>query len=112
MRYSDFDDAIDLHNAVPQGLSFSTMTTDLREAERFMSASGSDCGVANVNMGPSAPRLAVRSAARRTPATDENRVRMRGSSICGGQRTRSIIRTGCRSRKASSSISMREEGIR
>lgn len=57
MIYEDLDAAIELHNAVPQGLSSSIFTTDLREAERFLSASGSDCGVANVNIGPSGAEI-------------------------------------------------------
>jgi len=57
MVYEDFDAAMALHNAVPQGLSSSIFTTDLREAERFLSAAGSDCGVANVNIGPSGAEI-------------------------------------------------------
>ena len=57
MTYEDFDDAMRLHNEVPQGLSSSIFTTDLREAERFLSAAGSDCGVVNVNIGPSGAEI-------------------------------------------------------
>ena len=57
LRYGDLDEAIALNNAVPQGLSSSIFTTDLREAERFMSAAGSDCGIANVNIGPSGAEI-------------------------------------------------------
>jgi aldehyde dehydrogenase (NAD+) len=57
MRYRDFDDALMLHNGVPQGLSSSIFTTDLREAERFLSDEGSDCGIANVNIGPSGAEI-------------------------------------------------------
>ncbi|MGB7362950.1 MAG: aldehyde dehydrogenase family protein [Rhodococcus sp. (in: high G+C Gram-positive bacteria)] len=57
MTYTDLDDAIAVHNEVPQGLSSSIFTTDLREAERFLSASGSDCGIANVNIGPSGAEI-------------------------------------------------------
>ena len=57
LRYRDFDEAIAINNAVPQGLSSSIFTTDLREAERFMSAAGSDCGIANVNIGPSGAEI-------------------------------------------------------
>jgi aldehyde dehydrogenase (NAD+) len=53
MRYSDFEQAIALHNAVPQGLSSAIFTRDLIEAETFLSVRGSDCGIANVNIGPS-----------------------------------------------------------
>ena len=57
VRYSTLDEAIALNNAVPQGLSSSIFTTDLREAERFISAAGSDCGIANVNIGPSGAEI-------------------------------------------------------
>jgi len=57
LRYRDFDEALALNNAVPQGLSSSIFTNDLREAERFVSAAGSDCGIANVNIGPSGAEI-------------------------------------------------------
>ena len=53
MPFADIDQAIALNNAVPQGLSSSLFTNDLRHAERFLSAVGSDCGIANVNLGTS-----------------------------------------------------------
>jgi aldehyde dehydrogenase (NAD+) len=57
MRYRELPDAIRLHNAVSQGLSSSIFTNDLREAELFLSARGSDCGIANVNIGPSGAEI-------------------------------------------------------
>jgi aldehyde dehydrogenase (NAD+) len=57
LRHADLDAALHLHNAVPQGLSSSIFTTDLREAEVFLSAAGSDCGIANVNIGPSGAEI-------------------------------------------------------
>ena len=57
MRYADLDDAIARHNAVAQGLSSAIFTTDLREAEYFLSAAGSDCGIANVNIGTSGAEI-------------------------------------------------------
>ncbi|MGH6871840.1 MAG: L-piperidine-6-carboxylate dehydrogenase [Rhizomicrobium sp.] len=57
MRYEKFADALALHNAVPQGLSSCIFTTDMQEAERFIAASGSDCGIANVNIGPSGAEI-------------------------------------------------------
>jgi len=57
MRYENFDDAIRLNNAVPQGLSSAVFTNDVREAEAFMSATGSDCGLANVNIGTSGAEI-------------------------------------------------------
>ena len=55
--YSDFQQALQLNNAVPQGLSSCVFTNDVREAEQFMSATGSDCGIANVNIGPSGAEI-------------------------------------------------------
>ncbi|MFI5410022.1 aldehyde dehydrogenase family protein [Kaistia sp. UC242_56] len=57
MRYSEFEEALELHNDVPQGLSSSIFTNDLREAETFLSVRGSDCGIANVNIGPSGAEI-------------------------------------------------------
>ncbi len=53
MKYTDFDDALALHNEVPQGLASSIFSTNMREVEKFLSVLGSDCGIANVNIGPS-----------------------------------------------------------
>ncbi len=57
LKYRDIDEAIALQNGVPQGLSSSIFATDMREIERFLSARGSDCGIANVNMGPSGAEI-------------------------------------------------------
>ena len=57
MKYSDFDQALALHNDVRQGLSSSIFSTDLHEAEKFLSVVGSDCGIANVNIGPSGAEI-------------------------------------------------------
>jgi aldehyde dehydrogenase (NAD+) len=57
LTYSDLDEAIAIHNDVPQGLASSIFTNDVREAERFMAANGSDCGIANVNIGPSGAEI-------------------------------------------------------
>lgn len=57
MRYNDLDQAIALQNAVGAGLSSSIFSTDVRECERFLSASGSDCGIANVNIGTSGAEI-------------------------------------------------------
>lgn len=57
MRYQNFDEVVALHNAAPQGLSSSIFTLDLREAELFLSAAGSDCGIVNVNIGPSGAEI-------------------------------------------------------
>ncbi|MDR7223949.1 aldehyde dehydrogenase family protein [Aminobacter aminovorans] len=57
MKYSDFDQVLELHNAVGAGLSSSIFTLDLQEAERFLSVEGSDCGIANVNIGTSGAEI-------------------------------------------------------
>ena len=55
--YKTFEEAISIHNDVPQGLASSIMTSDMSEAERFCSAAGSDCGIINVNVGPSGAEI-------------------------------------------------------
>jgi aldehyde dehydrogenase (NAD+) len=57
MTWSDFDEAVIMQNAVPQGLSSCVFTDSVREAESFLSAWGSDCGIANVNIGPSGAEI-------------------------------------------------------
>ncbi|MER9015557.1 aldehyde dehydrogenase family protein [Mesorhizobium sp. M0898] len=57
MKYSDFDTALEEHNAVGAGLSSSIFTRDLQESERFLSVDGSDCGIANVNIGTSGAEI-------------------------------------------------------
>jgi aldehyde dehydrogenase (NAD+) len=57
MKYRELDEAIELQNDVPQGLSSSIFTLNVREAERFLSAAGSDCGIANVNIGTSGAEI-------------------------------------------------------
>jgi aldehyde dehydrogenase (NAD+) len=57
MKYNTLEEAITLQNGVPQGLSSSIMTLNLREAEQFLSATGSDCGIANVNIGTSGAEI-------------------------------------------------------
>jgi aldehyde dehydrogenase (NAD+) len=57
MKYRELEEAIALQNDVPQGLSSSIFTLNVREAERFLSAAGSDCGIANVNIGTSGAEI-------------------------------------------------------
>jgi aldehyde dehydrogenase (NAD+) len=57
LTYDTLEEAIELNNAVPQGLSSAIFTTDQREAELFMSVAGSDCGIANVNIGTSGAEI-------------------------------------------------------
>lgn len=57
LKYKGFEEAIAIQNGVPQGLSSSIMTLNLREAEQFLSSAGSDCGIANVNIGTSGAEI-------------------------------------------------------
>lgn len=57
MKYNTMEEAISMHNGVPQGLSSAIMTLNMREAEAFLSAAGSDCGIANVNIGTSGAEI-------------------------------------------------------
>ncbi len=57
LRYDTFDEALAIHNNVPQGLASAIFTSDVREAELFCSAGGSDCGIANVNIGTSGAEI-------------------------------------------------------
>jgi aldehyde dehydrogenase (NAD+) len=57
MKYRELDDAIRMHNAVPQGLASAILTNDVREAERFCAPDGSDCGIVNVNIGTSGAEI-------------------------------------------------------
>jgi aldehyde dehydrogenase (NAD+) len=57
LKYASFDEAIALQNGVPQGLSSAIFSNDLREAEAFLAAGGSDCGIANVNIGTSGAEI-------------------------------------------------------
>jgi aldehyde dehydrogenase (NAD+) len=57
MKYSDFDKVLEAHNEVGAGLSSSIFTLNMQEAERFLAADGSDCGIANVNIGTSGAEI-------------------------------------------------------
>ena len=57
MKYSDIEEAIEIQNNVKQGLSSAIMTNNLQEAEKFLSETGSDCGIANVNIGTSGAEI-------------------------------------------------------
>ena len=57
IKYSTIEEAIEMQNAVPQGLSSAIMTTNIRESELFLSHGGSDCGIANVNIGTSGAEI-------------------------------------------------------
>ena len=57
LKYETFEEAVEIHNNVPQGLASAIMTSDVREAERFCSPAGSDCGIVNVNIGTSGAEI-------------------------------------------------------
>ena len=57
MSFSDLDEGIAIHNDVPQGLSSAIFTMNMRNAERFLASVGSDCGIANVNIGTSGAEI-------------------------------------------------------
>jgi aldehyde dehydrogenase (NAD+) len=57
LKFSNFDEALDINNAVGAGLSSSVFTLNIREAEAFLGAAGSDCGIANVNIGTSGAEI-------------------------------------------------------
>ena len=56
-EFDSLDEAIEMHNAVPQGLSSAIFTLNMRSAEKFLSVAGSDCGIANVNIGTSGAEI-------------------------------------------------------
>ena len=95
LRYRDFDEAIALHNAVPQGLSSSIFTTDLREAELFLSAAGSDCGIANVNIGPSGAEIGGAFGGEKETGGGRESGSDAGAPTCGVRPTRSITGGTC-----------------
>jgi aldehyde dehydrogenase (NAD+) len=81
LRYSELSEALALNNAVVQGLSSSIFTNDLKEAELFLSAAGSDCGIANVNIGPSGAEIGgAFGGEKETGGSDSWRVYMRRST--------------------------------
>ena len=79
MKYKTLEEAIAMQNDVPQGLSSAIMTQNLREAELFLSHAGSDCGIANVNIGHPVQKLAEHSVEKKKPEAEENPDRMRGN---------------------------------
>jgi len=88
LEYEEFQDALALHNDVPQGLSSAIFTESMRKAEEFVSAKGSDCGIANVNIGTSGAEIGGAFGARRRRAAGVSRGPTRGRSTCAGRRTR------------------------
>lgn len=85
MSYRTLDDAIALQNGVPQGLSSCIFTRDLQESERFLSATGSDCGIANVNIGPSGAEIGGAFGGEKETGAGASPARIPGKRICAGR---------------------------
>lgn len=85
MKYTALEEAIYMQNNVPQGLSSAIMTLNMREAELFLSAVGSDCGIANVNIGTSGAEIGVHLEAKKKRVEAEKAVVMLGKPICAGK---------------------------
>ncbi len=86
----DLDEALQLHNDVPQGLASSIFTNDLREAEQFLSAEGSDCGIANVNIGPSGAEIGGAFGGEKETGGGREAAPMFGKPTCAAPPTPSI----------------------
>ena len=86
MKYKTIEEAIAIQNGVPQGLSSAIMTLNMREAEQFLSHAGSDCGIANVNIGTSAAQKSAELlVVKKKPAADGKVAVMPGKPICAGK---------------------------
>ena len=96
-----------MHNGVPQGLSSSIFTIDVREAETFVSAVGSDCGIANVNIGPSGAEIGGAFGGEKETGGGRESGSDAWTPTCVVPRTRSTTRPSSRSPKASSSAEPR-----
>ena len=101
MMYWSFEEAVELHNSVPQGLASSIFTQDQREAERFLAADGSDCGIVNVNIGTSGAEIGGAFGGEKTTGGGrESGLGRMASSTCVVRPTRSTTRTSCHWRRA------------
>jgi len=104
-RYRTIEDAIAGNNGVAQGLSSSLITQNLSEAELFLSAEGSDCGIANINIGPSGAEIGGAFGGEKETGGGRESARTPGRRTCGARRRPSTTPRRCRSRRASSSTS-------
>jgi len=99
LEYDTMEDAMGIHNDVPQGLSSAIFTDSMRTVETFLSSRGSDCGIANVNIGTSGAEIGgAFGGEKETGSLD----RMPGRPICAGRRIPSTGPMSCRWRRASS----------
>ena len=85
-EFDSLDEVIQWHNDVPQGLSSAMFTTNVISAETFLSARGSDCGIANINIGTSGAEIGGALGERKTRAEAGNRAAIHGRHICVGRR--------------------------
>ena len=111
MPYASLDEAISLHNNVPQGLSSAIFTLNMRHAERFLSATGSDCGIANVNIGTSGAEIGGAFGGEKRPVGGGRPARTPGRPTCGARPAPAIGGPSCRWRKGSNSRSHEKLGM-
>ncbi len=83
--YEKLDDAIQIQNDVPQGLSSALFSTDMRETEKFLSVQGSDCGIANINIGTSGAEICGAFGGEKIPVAAEKVVQTPGNHTCEGK---------------------------
>lgn len=95
MPYDTIDEAIQMQNDVPQGLSSSIFTRNLLESEKFLSHAGSDCGIANVNIGTSGAEIGGAFGGEKKLAEVANREAMFGNIICADKQIQLIILQNC-----------------
>ena len=103
LEYEELQQALALHNDVPQGLSSAIFTESMRKAEEFLSAKGSDCGIANVNIGTSGAEIGGAFGGEKETGGGRESGSDAGRPTCAGRRTRSTGPRTCRWRRGSSS---------
>jgi len=104
MEYDDLEQAIAWHNDVPQGLSSAIFTSDFYQAETFLSVRGSDCGIANVNIGTSGAETGGAFGGEKETGAAARPAATPGKPTCGARPSPSTGRTNCRWPKGCSSI--------
>ena len=87
LEYDRIEEAVALHNDVPQGLSSAIFTESMRTAEAFLSASGSDCGIANVNIGTSGAEIGGAFGGEKETGGGRESGPTRGRATCAARRT-------------------------
>lgn len=95
MPFQTMDEAITMQNDVPQGLSSAIFSNDVRHGEQFVSAAGSDCGIANINIGTSGAEIGAPSVEKRKQAEVVKQAPIPGKHICVAKPIRSIGEGNC-----------------